>query len=110
LEVGITKDGNQASFSQLSKGQRCMLKLCFGVAVMQAVQNHHGLSFNVAMFDEALDGLSDTLKMKAVRMLESLTPTYGSVFLVEHSETVKVLVDNKYNVELVNGASQIEKI
>ena len=110
LEVSITKDGNQASFTQLSKGQRCMLKLCFGVAVMMAVQNHHGLSFNVAMFDEALDGLSDTLKLKAVNMLQTLTPMYETILLVEHSESVKAMVDNKYNVELINGASQIEKI
>jgi hypothetical protein len=110
LEVGVTKDGNQASFSQLSKGQRCMLKLCFGLAVMSAVQNHHGLSFNIAMFDESLDGLSDVLKMKAINMLQTLTPIYDNIFLVEHSETVKAMVDSKYNVELINGYSHIEKI
>jgi DNA repair exonuclease SbcCD ATPase subunit len=105
LDVSIYKDGNAANFTQLSKGQRCMLKLCFGVSVMQAVQNHHGINVNVAMFDEALDGLSDALKIKAVRMLESLTQE--SVFLVEHSGAVQALLNNKYHVELVSGHSEI---
>jgi DNA repair exonuclease SbcCD ATPase subunit len=110
LDVAIHKDGNLASYTQLSKGQRCMLKLCFGVSVMKAAQNHHGLSFNIAMFDEALDGLSDSLKLKAIGLLETLTQSTESVFLVEHSESIKAMVNNRYQVELVNGHSEIEKV
>ncbi len=109
LEVSITKDGNIANFTQLSKGQRCMLKLTFAIAVMKAVQNHHGISLNQLWFDESLDGLDDNNKLKAVHMLEQLSLGFGSIYLVEHSETVKALVDNKIEVELVNGQSQIEK-
>lgn len=109
LEVNITKDGNQANYTQLSKGQRCMLKLCFAVAVMKAVQNHHGISINQLWLDEALDGLDDNMKLKAVGLLEKLTLDYDSIYLVEHSETVKALVDQKIHVELVNGQSQITR-
>ena len=65
LEVTIFKDGNEASFTQLSKGQRQLLKFCFAVAVMIAVQNHHGISLNQLCFDEALDGLDDMKKFAA---------------------------------------------
>jgi DNA repair exonuclease SbcCD ATPase subunit len=109
INVNIQKDGNLANFTQLSKGQRGLLKLCFGVSVMNAVQNHHGVNMSMVWFDEALDGLSDALKLKAVSMLGRLTQ-YESVFFIEHSESVKAMIVNKYNVELVNGYSQIEKI
>lgn len=107
LETTITKDGNEAAYTQLSKGQRQLLKLSFGVAVMKAVAKHHNVKFEQLYFDESTDGMDDTTKMKAVKLLESLTAEYNSVFLVEHSETVKALVDNKVTVELVNGKSVV---
>jgi DNA repair exonuclease SbcCD ATPase subunit len=107
LEVSIYKDGNVASITQLSKGQRGILKLCFGVAVMEAVQNHHGINPNCVFFDESLDGLRDDMKLKAYRLFESLK--YDSVFVVEHSEALKSCFDTIYTVELVNGESHIAK-
>lgn len=109
LDVSLLKDGNVCSFTQLSKGQRCLLKLCFGVAVMKSVSNHHGLSFKQAFFDEALDGLDETMKAKAFRMLETIALDYDSVFVVEHSEGLKALFNNAYTVSLIDGKSHIEK-
>jgi DNA repair exonuclease SbcCD ATPase subunit len=109
LDVTLQKDSNECAYTQLSKGQRCMLKLCFGVAVMKCIAQHHALSFDQLWFDEALDGLDDTNKMKAVKMLETLTADHANVYIVEHSETVKALIDRKYHVELVNGKSQIKE-
>lgn len=107
VDVTITKDGNTCVYTQLSKGQRQLLKLCFAVSIMQAVQNHHGVKFNQLFFDEALDGLDETLKAKAYRLLEDLAVTYESVFVVEHSEGLKSMFPSAYKVELVNGGSQI---
>jgi DNA repair exonuclease SbcCD ATPase subunit len=109
LEVNITKDGNQASFTQLSKGQRQLLKLSFGVSVMKAVSNHHGIRFSQIFFDESTDGCDEQTKMKALNLLETLALEYESVFLVEHNEAIKSMINNKYSVSLVNGASVIEK-
>ncbi len=109
LDVTIYKDGNVASYTQLSKGQRQLLKLCFGVAVMEAVQNHHGITLSQVFLDEATDGLDELMKTKAYRLLETLAQSYESVFLVEHSDVLKNMFINKYNVELVNGISEISK-
>lgn len=109
LEVSIFKDGNVCSYTQLSKGQRQLLKLCFGVSVMQAVSNHNGTDFNRVFFDECLDGMDDNIKAKSFTLLEKLSVKYESVFVVEHSEAIKSLFLNRYNVSLVNGSSQIEK-
>ena len=107
VEVEIAKDGNVCSYTQLSKGQRQLLKLCFGVAVMSTVFNKNANSVNTVWFDEALDGLDEYFKTKAVRLFESLP--YENIFVVEHSEAIKPLFPNRYDVSLVNGVSQIEK-
>lgn len=107
LEVSITKDGNFCAYTQLSKGQRQVLKLCFGVAVMEEVSNHSGVDFNTLWFDESTDGMDDSFKMKSLRLLESLSLSDKRVFLVEHSEQIKTFINTKYSVTLVNGRSQI---
>lgn len=109
LDVLVYKDGNEAAYTQLSKGQRCLLKLCFGIAVMEAVANHHGIKFHQIMLDEALDGLSDEFKLKAFGLLQTVSQGYESVFLVEHSSELRERFINKYNVELVDGESIIER-
>lgn len=109
LEVAITKDGHSCVYSQLSKGQRQLLKLCFGISVMKQVSQHHGINFNTIFLDEALDGLDDNFKTKAYYLLKELEQQYESIFVVEHSESLKALFDNKYTVSLENGASTLEK-
>lgn len=109
LDVSIHKDGNMSTFTQLSKGQRCLLKLCFGLAVMQAVQNHHGIRMDQIFLDEALDGMDELLKVKAYHMLLTIAQWYDSIFVVDHSAELKALVGNQYHVQLINGESVIEK-
>lgn len=109
LEITIHKDGNVCSFSQLSKGQRQLLKFAFSVAVMEAVANQHGISFNCLFFDEALSGLDETMKRKAFSLFESLALNHESIFVIDHSEDFKILFSNRYDVTLESGSSKIEK-
>jgi DNA repair exonuclease SbcCD ATPase subunit len=110
LDVSITKDGNSCVFTQLSKGQRTLLKLSFGIAVMRIVANHSGIDFNAVFFDEALDGLSEEMKVQAHGLFEELALQYSSVFVSEHSNEFKNLFNNRYEVKLVNGNSQLERV
>jgi DNA repair exonuclease SbcCD ATPase subunit len=107
IDIDITKDGNVCSYTQLSKGQRQILKLCFGVSVMRTVANNAGVQFHQLFFDEALDGLDDNMKIKAFTLINSLNIDYKSIFVVEHNEALKTLFTNKFTVELVNGSSKI---
>lgn len=107
LDVEITKDGNACAYTQLSKGQRCILKLCFSIAVMKTIAQHHALSFNAIFLDEALDGLSDSMKEKAYGLFAKLSLDYSSIFVVDHSEALKSMFTNKIEVALVNGRSEI---
>lgn len=107
IDVQITKDGNQCSYTQLSKGQRQLLKLCFGVAVMQSVSNYNGTSFNCLFFDECLDGMDESIKAKSFTLLEKLALSHESVFVVEHSEQMKSLFTNRIDVNMENGCSYV---
>lgn len=109
LDVTIWKDGNQCSYTQLSKGQRQLLKLSFGVSVMRCVGNHHGIQFNCIWLDEALDGLDENLKIKSYGLLQQLEIEYGNVFVVEHSNELKALFTNRYDVTLTEKGSQLEQ-
>lgn len=108
IDVTIYKDANECSYTQLSKGQRQLLKLCFGVSVMKAVSNHSGVSFNSVFFDEALSGLDDNLKKKSFSLFENLASQYSSVFVIDHNNDFKSLFNKKYNVQLRNGESIVE--
>lgn len=107
LDVTITKDGHECSYTQLSKGQRQLLKLCFSVSVMRSVSMHKGVNFNALFFDEALTGADDVFKGKAFKLFEGLASEHESVFVIDHSTDFKSLFTTEYIVELTNGISTI---
>ena len=109
LEVYIHKDDNLCVYTQLSKGQRQLLKLCFGLSIMKAVGNNNAVKFNAIFLDESLDGLDDNLKVKSYSLLQTLSLEYGSVFVVEHNEALKSLFPKRFIVTNTNGESTIEK-
>lgn len=105
LEVEIQKSGYDCTYRQLSKGQRGLLKLCFGVSVMEAVANQAGIATNALFLDEALDGLDESLKVKAHGLFEELAIRHPLVFLIDHSPGLQGLMDRKYKVVLNGDAS-----
>lgn len=107
--VLIHKNGYQCSYRQLSKGQRGLLRLCFGAAVMEASANKAGIHFNELFFDEALDGLDSELKVKAYQLFEELSKSHDSVFVIDHSVELQSLFSKKYQVKLVGDHSEIEE-
>lgn len=110
LDVELTKNGHSCSYTQLSKGQRCMLKLCFSVAVMLASANRLGIHMSLLSFDEALDGLDENMKLKALGLFTELSLTHESILVVEHSESLKSSFDNQYHIDLRGDLSYLIKI
>jgi len=107
LTAALFKDDNACVYAQLSKGQRQLLKLCFGISVMKAVRNSSGRDYNTLFLDEALDGLDDKLKVKSYGLLEKLALDYENILVVEHSSALKERFLNQYLVTLENGVSNI---
>jgi len=108
IHVEVYKNGHSCTYRQLSKGQRQMLKLSFAVAVMDAVSDNAGTHFNTLFFDEALDGLDTELKLKAFNLLTELSTTHESVFVIDHSDTLKTCFSNSYHVTLENDESRVK--
>jgi DNA repair exonuclease SbcCD ATPase subunit len=109
LKVGIFKSGYEASYKQLSKGQRQLLKLSYSVAVMKASSNIAGTHFSTLFFDEALDGLDAELKVKAFTLFESMSQDHETVMLIDHSPDFHQLFTTKFHVTLDGDESSIEE-
>lgn len=109
LDITLLKNGNQCVYTQLSKGQRQLLKLCLGFSIMRAVSNQNGTKITSIFLDEAFDGLDDNFKVKAYGALQEVAQNYNSVFVVEHNNDLKTMFSNQYEVSLINGYSEITK-
>ncbi len=107
LEVSLFKNGHEAVYKQLSKGQRQLLKLTFSVAVMESVSNRSGIKFNTLFFDESLDGMDDQLKTKAFSLFSTLELEHESVLVIDHAESFKNLFNKQYLVSIESDRSAI---
>lgn len=110
LDVTIYKDGNMCTYTQLSKGQRQLLKLTFGVSVMKCVANNNGNTPSCLMIDEPTEGCDESLKLKSFNLLQELATEYDSVLVIDHNEALKAMFTRRYEVSLNNGTSTIEEV
>lgn len=107
LDVLVYKNGYDCIYKQLSKGQRGLLKLCFVVAVQEAVSNNKGIHFDNLFFDESLDGLDEDLKSKSLHLFEKLATTHESVMLIDHSQSLQTSLHQAYQVEMREDKSYL---
>jgi len=103
----LQKNGYECKYRQLSKGQKCLLRLCFSIAVMKATANNLGIKFNSLFFDEALDGLDTELKLKAFNLFTEIEKEYETILVIDHSPDLQNLFNKKYYVKLNNDHSEI---
>ncbi len=108
LGVVIRKSGYEANYTQLSKGQRSLLRLCFSVAVMQQASNKSGVHQDCLFFDEFTDGLSEDLKEKVFGLLSELETRHSSVFVIDHSQSFQNMFSNRYHVTLEGDESSVQ--
>ncbi len=109
LNVSIQKSGHSCNYTQLSKGQRQLLKLTFVVSVMKAAANKAGVHFDNLFLDESLDGLDSELKVKAFAMLEELSTEHESIMVIDHDLGVQALFSKKFHVTMEGDSSVIEE-
>lgn len=107
IQVKIQKSGNCCDFKQLSGGQRCLLKLCFGLSIMEAVANKAGVHFSSLFFDESLNGLDSDLKAKAFVMFQELEKKHSTILLIDHSEEFKNEFQNVLFVTIEGDKSRV---
>lgn len=109
LEVTTQKNGHNAVFTQLSKGQRQLLKLCFAITAMKQASNAAGISFNTLFFDEAIEGLDSDLKLKAFGLFQELSKAHDCILVIDHAVELQPLFSKTLRVSLVADQSHIEE-
>lgn len=110
LEVLIRKSGYECSYTQLSRGQRALLKLTFVVSLMRAAANNAGTHFDNLFFDEVLDGMDGELKIKAFNMLEELSQDHSSIMVIDHDQNFQNMFNKRFHVTLESDTSSIEEL
>ena len=110
LDVQVFKNGYTCSYTQLSKGQRQLLKLSFVVSIMSATANNAGIHFSLLSFDEALDGLDADLKVKAYDLFLELSKSHESILVIDHSAELQNMFETKYEVTMVGDESQVSRV
>lgn len=108
LDIEIFKNGHLCSYTQLSKGQRTILKLCFSIAIMEAASNKAGVHFETIMFDEALSGLDEATKHKAFNLFTKLSIDHSSVLVIDHEVSFQSMFDKRIHVKLESDNSEID--
>ena len=84
-----------------------MLKLVFALAIMEQTAAKIGTQFGTLLLDEPTDGLDTELKIKSSKLFEELATKYDSVLVIEHSEELKALFNNKLEIKLTEKGSVI---
>lgn len=109
LDVSINKNGLSCTYRQLSKGQRCILRLCFAVSVMEIAALNAAHHFTTLFFDEALDGMDSNFKLKTFALFQKLQLNHASVFVIDHTPEFQNLFEKQYLVELKDDKSIIKE-
>lgn len=109
LDVTLHKSGYECNYKQLSKGQRQLLKLAFVTSVMKASANRVGAHFDTVFFDEALDGLDESLKVKAFNLFQELENDHDTVLLIDHAQAFQNMFTRKFHVTMTGDVSSVEE-
>lgn len=109
LDVGIQKSGYECSYTQLSKGQRQLLKLSFSLAVQEAAANKAGVHFDNLFLDEPTEGMDADLKLKSYALFEELSAKHNNILVIDHDKGLQNLFANKYQVTLKGDHSEVSK-
>lgn len=106
LDTVIYKNGNLCTYTQLSKGQRQLLRLSLVLAVASLiVETKPSLSLPI-FFDEPCDGMDEETRLKALPLFQELGET-RPVFVIDHNAAFQSMATNKIHVALVDGESVI---
>lgn len=109
IEAHISNNGHRCPFPSLSGGERTQLKLAFSLSLMRAAQNKAGVSINVLLLDEPLNGLAEELKVKAFALFEELATEHETILVIDHSEAFKNCFMSRFTVDKSGDFSTINK-
>ena len=108
MSVNISKFGTGISYDLLSSGQKARVNLALSFAFRDVLQLRFGV-VNFCILDEALDvGLGAVGVQMAAKLIKEIGKTNGvSVMVISHRDEVQSMFDERIEIELKNGFSNI---
>jgi DNA repair exonuclease SbcCD ATPase subunit len=105
----IIKDDIERSYESLSGGEKKRIELSTNFALSDIIANRSNKTFNMILLDECFEGLDIQGRERVVHLLEELKNDRENVFIIDHYESIRNLVDNEIKVTKINGVSSIEQ-
>jgi DNA repair exonuclease SbcCD ATPase subunit len=107
FNIKINKNGNDALFDDLSKGERCKTDTAVNYALQYLAETYHGAKLNFMFYDEALDGLDSVGCNQVIKFLREELERFNSIFVVTHNNDLRQNFDEVLIVEKNNGRTRI---
>lgn len=95
------------AFASWSGGERTRISLGVDLGLSQLISARSKKRYNILIFDEIFKNLDQMGIVAVTEMLNKLSLTKESVFVIEHNDTMKDSFDNIITIERNNNCSRI---
>jgi len=108
LSTEISQFGNEISYSNLSSGQKARINIALSLAFRDVLQSKHNF-INLFILDECLDvGLSNVGVKKTLKVIKDVAKNNKlSMFVISHRDEIKSSFNERVEIELKNGFSNV---
>lgn len=103
IDVSVTIDGVNRTLGLYSGGQFRRIALAVDLALSDITMARSSNKLNLLILDEYCKDLSEVSMEKVLKLLQSRK---GSTILIEHNSIFKSIVNNTFEVELINKISR----
>jgi DNA repair protein SbcC/Rad50 len=103
IDVSVAIDGKERPLGLYSGGQFRRIALAVDLALSDITCSRNSNKLNLMILDEYCKDLSEVSMEKVLKLLQSRK---GSTILIEHNSIFKAIVNNVFDVELINKVSR----
>jgi DNA repair exonuclease SbcCD ATPase subunit len=103
IDVSVSIDGKDRPLGLYSGGQFRRIALAVDLALSDITCARNSNKLNLMILDEYCKDLSEVSMEKVLKLLQSRK---GSTILIEHNSIFKSIVNNVFEVELINKVSR----
>lgn len=105
----IEQDGFQQEINYLSGGEKTSVALAYRLALNNVVQKvSTGMKSNLLIMDEPTDGFSKEQLFKIREILNELN--YPQIIIVSHEKELESFANNVFQIEKIDGISQVSRV
>jgi DNA repair exonuclease SbcCD ATPase subunit len=103
FDMVVLDNGNPASFSRLSDGEKRQIALAVNMALIQLLSLHFAQEWNFIVFDEIFSDLDDYAKTKVIDLVDRLRRnTHKTIIIITH-DTFEVKSEGFVEIAIESG-------